>query len=116
MSSRASSISRRKRGSTASRTGTSGTSITKTSTGPYDRAYLQHLIDHGILPDLYEYPDGRIPPEPDNMRESSRSSPGVAVHDDILPELTIFLADVDHPTDTLRVATLGAVAGRVPFS
>lgn len=39
------------------------------STGPYDRAFQQHLIDHNILPHGYEYPDGRLPPEPVNMNE-----------------------------------------------
>ncbi|KAF9769956.1 hypothetical protein IL306_012536, partial [Fusarium sp. DS 682] len=27
----------------------------------------QHLIDHDLFPDGYEYPDGRMPPEPDNL-------------------------------------------------
>ncbi|KND92310.1 hypothetical protein TOPH_02916, partial [Tolypocladium ophioglossoides CBS 100239] len=29
----------------------------------------QHLIDYDIFPDGYEYPDGRLPPEPENMDE-----------------------------------------------
>ncbi|KND86223.1 hypothetical protein TOPH_09152 [Tolypocladium ophioglossoides CBS 100239] len=39
------------------------------STGPYDRAFQQHLIDHDVLPHGYEYPDGRLPPEPDKIDE-----------------------------------------------
>ncbi|CEJ90701.1 hypothetical protein VHEMI06464 [[Torrubiella] hemipterigena] len=42
--------------------------ITSTkSTGPYDRAFEQHLIDHHILPYGYEYSDNKLPPEPDNI-------------------------------------------------
>lgn len=34
--------------------------------GPYDHNFQQHLIDHGIYPHSYEYPDGQIPPKPNN--------------------------------------------------
>ncbi|KXX77155.1 hypothetical protein MMYC01_207569, partial [Madurella mycetomatis] len=76
MSSSQSSLSRRKRrlaftSKTPSDTKTPGTKTTK-STGPYDRAFQQHLVDFGIYPDGYEYPDGRIPPEPENMEEITR--------------------------------------------
>ena len=47
---------------------TLNTTTTK-NTSPYDRAFQQHLIDHGIFPHGYEYPDGTIPPEPENMEE-----------------------------------------------
>ncbi|KID92393.1 hypothetical protein MAJ_10858, partial [Metarhizium majus ARSEF 297] len=70
MSSGQSSLGRRKRGlrsPTKSNT-TPKTTSTKT-TGPYDRAFQQHLIDHNILPHAYEYPDGRLPQKPDNMDE-----------------------------------------------
>ncbi|KAI0423833.1 hypothetical protein F5Y09DRAFT_336259 [Xylaria sp. FL1042] len=68
MSSRPSSLGRRKRGSASpsKSTLTSQTTSTK-STGPYDRAFQQHLIDHGIFPDGYEYPDGKTPPQPNNL-------------------------------------------------
>jgi hypothetical protein len=77
MSSSQSSLGRRKRGSastlkTTTSTKTSGTKTTK-STGPYDRAFLQHLIDFKIYPSGYEYPDGRIPPEPENIEEIERA-------------------------------------------
>jgi len=51
---------------------TLNTTSTK-STGPYDRAFQQHLIDHDVLPDGYEYPDGSLPPEPENMDEIRRA-------------------------------------------
>ncbi|TWU71291.1 hypothetical protein ED733_001670 [Metarhizium rileyi] len=76
MSSKQSSLGRRKRGSQSSTKGSSQslsksmktpkTTCTK-STGPYDRTFQQHLIDHNILPYGYEYPDGRLPQEPDNI-------------------------------------------------
>ncbi|KAK4069496.1 hypothetical protein Purlil1_13699 [Purpureocillium lilacinum] len=47
---------------------TPNTTSTK-STGPYDRAFQQHLIDHDIFPHGYEYPNRRLPPEPDNIDE-----------------------------------------------
>ena len=70
MSSSQSSLGRRKRGSQSpiKRDSTPNTTTTR-STGPYDRAFQQHLIDHDILPDGYEYPDGRLPIEPSNMKE-----------------------------------------------
>ncbi|KAH7268751.1 hypothetical protein B0J15DRAFT_533957 [Fusarium solani] len=70
MSSNQSSLGRRKRGSQSpsKSNATSNTTTTK-STGPYDRAFQQHLIDHDVYPDRYEYPDGRIPPRPGNLEE-----------------------------------------------
>lgn len=64
---------RRKRSSRSSRSQllnktSTGTTSTR-STGPYDRAFQQHLVDHDILPDEYEYLDGRVPPAPGNMDE-----------------------------------------------
>jgi hypothetical protein len=78
MSSRTSSLGRRKRGSQSptmrgsdspSKSSATPNTTSTRSTGPYDRAFQQHLIDHKILPDSYEYPDGRIQLEPDNMDE-----------------------------------------------
>ena len=50
---------------------TTDTTNTKTteSSGPYSRNFQQKLIDDGVYPDEYEYPDGRVPPEPDNLEE-----------------------------------------------
>ncbi|EEP77858.1 predicted protein [Uncinocarpus reesii 1704] len=43
---------------------------TKTSsTSPYSWNFQQNLIDHGVYPDGYEYPDGRIPSAPNNIEE-----------------------------------------------
>lgn len=42
---------------------------TTKSSGPYDRDFQQHLIDHGIYPHAYEYPDGRIPRKPRNWSD-----------------------------------------------
>ncbi|KAK8038580.1 hypothetical protein PG993_006991 [Apiospora rasikravindrae] len=63
-----SSLGRRKRGSQSPTKRSSNTTSTK-STGPYDRAFQQHLIDHGVFPYRYEYPDGGTPPPPDNLEE-----------------------------------------------
>ncbi|KID93794.1 hypothetical protein MAJ_10229, partial [Metarhizium majus ARSEF 297] len=70
MSSSQTSLGRRKRGSRSPDKGNTTTNTTTTrSTGPYDRAFQQHLIDHNILPPGYEYPDGHEPSEPDNIDE-----------------------------------------------
>ena len=49
------------------------TSVTETEntrlSGVYDRDFQQNLIDGGVYPPAYEYPDGRIPAKPDNLRE-----------------------------------------------
>lgn len=39
------------------------------STGPYDPAFEQHIIDHNVLPPEYESPDGEEAPEPENKDE-----------------------------------------------
>ncbi|OAQ62487.1 hypothetical protein VFPBJ_11424 [Purpureocillium lilacinum] len=63
-----SSLGRRKRGSRSPEksNATPNTTITR-STGPYDRDFQQHLVDHGIYPDRYKYPDGRAPSRPINL-------------------------------------------------
>ncbi|PTB40442.1 hypothetical protein M441DRAFT_141722 [Trichoderma asperellum CBS 433.97] len=43
------------------------------STRPYDRGFQQHLIDYGILPHAYEFPDGRLPSEPGNKEDILRA-------------------------------------------
>ena len=47
---------------------TTNTTSTR-STRPYDRAFQQNLTDGGIYPHGYRYPDGRIPPKPENWSE-----------------------------------------------
>ncbi|KAK7967617.1 uncharacterized protein PG986_001894 [Apiospora aurea] len=53
-------LRRRKRGSQSPTKRSSNTTSTK-STGPYDRAFQQHLINHNVYPHRYEYPDGGTP-------------------------------------------------------
>ncbi|RJE22369.1 hypothetical protein PHISCL_05311 [Aspergillus sclerotialis] len=38
----------------------------------YSRNFRQHLIDHGVYPDGYEYPGGRIPALPDNWDDINK--------------------------------------------
>ena len=63
----------RKRGSanTLSARLITNTTTTKTtkSSGPYDPNFQQKLIDNGVYPHSYEYPDGRVPGKPSNWRE-----------------------------------------------
>ncbi|MCJ1248804.1 serine/threonine protein kinase [Trapelia coarctata] len=35
----------------------------------YDADFEQHLVDHGIYPEGYEYPNGRPTPEPSNLNQ-----------------------------------------------
>ena len=79
MSSRQSSSRGRKRASVPSlntdpTTNTAKTTRTTTTrdTGPYDRNFQQILIDGGVYPEGYEYPDGHIPSRPDNWDEIHR--------------------------------------------
>ena len=73
MSSSQSSSRGLKRGSTAtlSTRPTTNTKNTKSS-GPYDPNFQQKLIDGGVYPDEYEYPDGRVPPLPENWEEINK--------------------------------------------
>ncbi|KAF2105227.1 hypothetical protein BDV96DRAFT_509744 [Lophiotrema nucula] len=68
MSSSQSSSRSRQRASAAASSTRPTTSTTRTkSTGVYDRDFQQHLIDHAVYPDAYEYPNGGIPAEPNNL-------------------------------------------------
>ena len=70
MSSSRSSSARRSRGSRSSliTKSTANTTTTK-STGPYDRAFEQNLVDARVYPHAYRYPDGQLPPKPRNWEE-----------------------------------------------
>ena len=57
-----------KRGSTPTSNTKPATNTTK-STGPYDRCFQQNLIDGGVYPHAYEYPNGRVPAKPNNWEE-----------------------------------------------
>ena len=49
---------------------TTTTTTTKTgNTRPHNRNFQQNLIDHGVYPEEYEYPDGRIPAKPNNWED-----------------------------------------------
>lgn len=71
MSSSQSSPRGRKRGSAFTLYIKTTTNTTKTteSSGSYSRNFQQKLIDGGIYSDEYEYPDDRVPPKPDNLKE-----------------------------------------------
>ncbi|RYC79878.1 hypothetical protein BFJ63_vAg17236 [Fusarium oxysporum f. sp. narcissi] len=75
MGSSQTSLGRRKRGSRSPDKSNNITNTTATrSTGPYDRAFQQHLIDHNIFPPGYEYPDGHEPSEPDDNIDEIRQA------------------------------------------
>ncbi|RDA87724.1 hypothetical protein CP532_1788 [Ophiocordyceps camponoti-leonardi (nom. inval.)] len=44
-----------------------GETTSTPSTGPYDSNFQQHLIDNGIYPHRYRFPDGHLPPMPANL-------------------------------------------------
>ncbi|KAF9772843.1 hypothetical protein IL306_009428 [Fusarium sp. DS 682] len=73
MSSSKSSLGRRKRRSQTTLQSNKTPRTKKTqSTGPFDRAFQQHLTDHNIFPTGYEYPDGDELPEPENLDDIRR--------------------------------------------
>ena len=49
---------------------TTNTTSTK-STGPYNRNFQQNLVDGGVNPHAYRYPDGHVPAKPHNWEEIS---------------------------------------------
>lgn len=64
-SSRTESKSRNTLGDSTAKTTTSKTK----KTSPYDPNFEQNLIDNGIYPDDYDFPDDRDPPRPNNENE-----------------------------------------------
>ncbi|KAI3337310.1 hypothetical protein HD806DRAFT_518208 [Xylariaceae sp. AK1471] len=52
------------------------------STNPYNRAFRQHLIDYRICPDGYKYPNGKTPPQPDNLSDISKQANADAFEED----------------------------------
>ena len=67
--SRAQSSSRNRMRGSASASNSQSTSNTTKSTGPYNRNFQQNLIDGGVYPDGYEYPNGQVPAQPGNWDE-----------------------------------------------
>lgn len=45
---------------------------TTTKSNPYNRGFQQNLIDGGVYPHAYRYPDGRVPAKPNNWEEINR--------------------------------------------
>ncbi|XP_044715086.1 uncharacterized protein HRG_11354 [Hirsutella rhossiliensis] len=67
-------LGRRKRGSqTPIKSGETRNTTTTKSTGPYDGNFQQHLINRGVYPVRYTYPDGKALPRPDNVDEIKRA-------------------------------------------
>ncbi|KAF3482660.1 uncharacterized protein GIQ15_01984 [Arthroderma uncinatum] len=61
---------KRRAGSPADNSNNSNNKSTKTtSTTAYNRNFEQKLIDHGVYPPRYKYPDGQKPAKPDNWLE-----------------------------------------------
>jgi hypothetical protein len=52
-----------------SRTKQTGKTTSTKSIGLYDGNFLQNLIDHGVFPERYRFPNGQAPPKPDNWDE-----------------------------------------------
>jgi hypothetical protein len=62
-----------KRSSTSTSSAKPSTNTTTTrSTGPYNRNFQQNLIDGGVYPHAYRYPDGQVPAKPNNWDEINR--------------------------------------------
>ena len=72
-SSSQSSSKRRIRGSASSPAtkSTANTTTTTKSTGPYDCAFEQNLVDAGIYPSAYRYANGQAPPKPKTWQDIS---------------------------------------------
>ena len=62
----------KRKSTSTSRTRPSANTTNTASTGPYSRNFQQNLIDGGVYPDRYEYPDGQVPPLPANWEEINR--------------------------------------------
>ena len=69
-SSQVSSRDRKRSAGSSRRTAvTTATTASSKNTGVYSRGFLQNLIDHGVYPEEYDYPDDQVPPPPDNWQE-----------------------------------------------
>lgn len=62
-------VSASRASSTSQRSSTSQSTKPSTtkSSGPYNRDFQQHLIDHNIFPHRYKFPDGRQSAKPNNI-------------------------------------------------
>ncbi|KAK5086187.1 hypothetical protein LTR70_007432 [Exophiala xenobiotica] len=71
-SSQSSSRAPKRSSRSTSNTRPSTNTSTSKSSGPYNRNFQQNLIDGGVLPPAYRYPDGRLPKKPDNWEDIQR--------------------------------------------
>jgi hypothetical protein len=58
--------------SSTSTSSTKPSTNTSRSTGPYNRNFQQNLIDNGVYPHAYRYPDGGISAKPNNWEDINR--------------------------------------------
>ena len=117
--------------STSNSQPSSSTTTTK-STGPYNRNFQQNLIDGGIYPATYRYPDGRAPAKPNNWEEINLrlSRPRPSLSPSIFPE-EVFQKFVQADADASKekqittsvipiiegnIEDAKCVAGGVPFT
>ncbi|MCJ1406137.1 hypothetical protein MMC19_000202 [Ptychographa xylographoides] len=121
----------RKRGSIPTKN-TKSTSDNTKSTGPYDRNFQQKLINGGVFPCGYEYPDGQEPAKPVNLEEIkqrlARPRPSLSpsifsdeahkefVRADIHARKEIQVMTSVIPTITGIIQDLRGVSGGVPFT
>ena len=60
---------RKRTATTTLKTTSTSRTTTLRNTRTYDRDFQQNLIDHGVYPYAYEYPNGRVPTKPSNQIE-----------------------------------------------
>jgi hypothetical protein len=68
-SSQSQSRGRKRTATTTSKTTSTSRTTASRNTRTYDRDFQQNLIDHGVYPYAYEYPNGRVPTKPSNWTE-----------------------------------------------
>lgn len=98
--------------------------------GTYDRAFQQHLIDYGIFPHAYKFPDGLLPPKLENKGDilraltQSRASLGhFSAHDFRKFELAEAQAIKERDITTSVIPIIegdiwdrNCLAGKIPFT
>ncbi|KAI2043506.1 hypothetical protein LOZ67_005577 [Ophidiomyces ophidiicola] len=127
MSSSMSRSRRRKRGAESPPSSTSKGKRTTTNTSSasaYSRNFQQNLIDHGVYPDGYEFPDGNVPSQPNNFdeifkRADINASKERPVTTSVIPILEGEIDDPkcvrgDYPFGNLASLTDGTLASAKP--
>ncbi|KAI2144408.1 hypothetical protein LOY90_005769 [Ophidiomyces ophidiicola] len=118
---------RRKRGAESPPSSTSKGKRTTTNTSSasaYSRNFQQNLIDHGVYPDGYEFPDGNVPSQPNNFdeifkRADINASKERPVTTSVIPILEGEIDDPkcvrgDYPFGNLASLTDGTLASAKP--